>query len=59
MRPRLFDGDGVQQIIALAKSDPPAGQKRWTLRLIAGRLVALGHGAFSHETVRAVLKKSP
>jgi transposase len=52
-------GGAVQsQIIALAKSDPPAGQKRWTLRLLADRLVALGQGPFSHETVRQVLKKT-
>jgi hypothetical protein len=42
----------------LAKSDPPAGQKRWTLRLLADRLVALGQGPFSHESVRQVLKKT-
>ncbi len=45
------------QIIAIAKSDPPPGRKRWTLRLIADRLVALGHGAVSPEAVRQVLKK--
>jgi len=47
------------QIIAIAKSDPPPGRKRWTLRLIADRLVALGHGAVSFEAVRQVLKKTP
>ena len=45
------------QIIAIAKSDPPPGRKRWTLRLIADRLVALGCGAVSPEAVRQVLKK--
>jgi transposase len=47
------------QIIAIAKTDPPPGRKRWTLRLIADRLVALGRGAVSHEAVRQVLKKAP
>lgn len=45
------------QILAIAKSDPPSGRKRWTLRLIADRLVALGRGAVSPEAVRQVLKK--
>jgi transposase len=47
------------QIIAIAKSDPPPGRKRWTLRLITDRLVALGRGAVSPEAVRQVLKKTP
>lgn len=42
------------QIIELAKSDPPPGRKRWTLRLIADQLVVLGSGGFSRETVRQV-----
>ncbi len=45
------------QILAIAKSDPPSGRKRWTLRLIADRLVALGRGTASPEAVRQVLKK--
>jgi transposase len=45
------------QIVAIAKRDPPSGRKRWTLRLIADGLVALGHDAVSPETVRQVLKK--
>jgi len=46
------------QIVEIAKSDPPQGRKRWTLRLIAERLVTLGCDEFSHETVRKVLKKT-
>jgi transposase len=45
------------QVLAIAKSDPPSGRKRWTLRLIADRLVAVGRDAVSHEAVRRVLKK--
>lgn len=45
-------------VVALAKSDPPKGRKRWTLRLLAGHLVELkGHEKLSHESVRQVLKK--
>ncbi len=45
-------------LVALAKSDPPKGRKRWTLRLLAGSLVELkGHEKISHESVRRVLKK--
>ena len=59
-RPRgayTVDSRKQAQIIAIAKSDPPPGRKRWTLRLIADRLVALGRGAVSPEAVRQVLKK--
>jgi transposase len=45
------------RILAIAKSDPPSGRKRWTLRLIADQLVELGCGPASHEAVRQVLKK--
>jgi transposase len=45
-------------LVELAKSDPPKGRKRWTLRLLAGSLVELkGHEKISHESVRRVLKK--
>lgn len=52
--------DGVQEahLIALACSDAPEGRDRWSLRLLAGKLVALGHvDEVSHETVRQVLKR--
>jgi hypothetical protein len=52
--------DGVQEahLIALACSDAPEGRDRWSLRLLAGKLVALGHvEEVSHETVRQVLKR--
>ncbi len=44
-------------IVALAKSDPPKGRKRWTLRLLASQLVELKGLDVSHESVRQVLKK--
>ena len=60
-RPRgayKLDEHAAARGVTLAKSDPPRGRKRWTVRLIADRLVVLGQGAFSHETVRQVLKKT-
>jgi hypothetical protein len=59
-RPRVFklDGAGEAHLIALACSAPPAGQKRWTLRLLAQRMVELAYvDSMCHETVRPVLKK--
>jgi transposase len=45
-------------LIALVCSKAPAGKGRWALRLLADRMVALGHvEALSHETVRRTLKK--
>jgi hypothetical protein len=57
-RPRLLDGDQEAHLIALACGSPPAGRCRWTLRLLADRLVELGHvEKVSHETIRRTLKK--
>lgn len=56
---RALDGAAEAHLIALTCSEPPTGQARWTLRLLAGRMVALGYApAVSHETVRQVLKKT-
>jgi transposase len=56
---RRLDGAQEARLITLACSDPPAGKSRWTLRLLAGRMVELNHAdAVSHETVRQVLKKT-
>jgi len=53
--------DGKQEacLVALACSTPPAGRKRWTMQLLADRLVAPQLvEAVSDETVRRVLKKT-
>ena len=56
--PRL-DGEKEARLTALACSQPPRGYARWTLRLLAERLVELEVvGAISHETVRRALKKA-
>jgi transposase len=58
---RKLDGNAEAHLIALACSSPPAGQKHWTLRLLAEKLVTLEQvdvGSVSHETVRQVLKKT-
>jgi len=55
-----LDGDAEAHLIALACSSPPQGRGRWTLRLLAKRLVTLeqvGVESVSYETVRQVLKK--
>ena len=56
---RKLDGDGEAHLIAVACSKAPEGRSRWTLRLLANRMVALEHvDQLSYETVRQVLKKT-
>ena len=56
---RKLDGVAEAHLLAVACSDPPAGQARWTLGLLADRLVTLEVvEAISHEAVRATLKKT-
>lgn len=56
---RALDGEAEARLIALACSEPPLGHARWTLRLLAKRMVALEYvESVSHETVRGVLKKT-
>lgn len=58
-RERMLDGKGEAHLIALACSEPPAGHIRWTLRLLADKMVELDYvDTVSHETVRQVLKKT-
>jgi transposase len=57
-RPPRLDGHQEAYLIALVQSAPPEGRQRWTLQLLADRLVALGVvDGISAETVRQVLKK--
>jgi hypothetical protein len=56
---RKLDGEQEARLVALACSTPPEGRKRWTLRLLADRLVELEVvEAVSYETVRQVLQQT-
>ena len=56
---RKLDGQAEARLIATACGTPPAGRSRWTLRLLAERLVELEVvERVSHECVRRTLKKT-
>jgi hypothetical protein len=56
---RKLDGEQEARLAVLACSAPPEGHKRWTLRLLADRLVALEIvESVSYETVRQVLQQT-
>jgi hypothetical protein len=56
----LIDGKAEVELVKLACSTPPAGHSRWSLRLLANRLVELEIvESVCHETVRQCLKKTP
>jgi transposase len=56
---KKLDGDAEAHLIALACSETPEGYTRWSLRLLADRMVELGYvESISHEAVRRVLKKT-
>jgi transposase len=57
-KPKI-DGETEAHLVALRCSEPPSGQGRWTLRLLANRMVELNYiEELSHESVRQVLKKT-
>ena len=56
---RKADGAFEARLVALSCGEPPEGHAQWSLRLLADRVVELGHiDSVSHETVRRVLKKT-
>jgi Homeodomain-like domain len=56
---RRLDGEQEARLVALTCSAPPQGHKRWTLRLLADRLVELQVvESVSYETVRQALKQT-
>lgn len=58
-RPRTLDGKAEARLIAVACSQPPQGRVRWTLRLLADKLVELAVvDTVSTETIRRTLKKT-
>lgn len=56
---RKLDGQQEAHLIALTCSAPPTGYARWSLRLLADKLVELDFVAdISYQTVRRTLKKT-
>jgi hypothetical protein len=53
------DGDFEAHLVALSCSDPPKGFTRWSLRLLADKVVELDYiDKISHESIRRILKKT-
>jgi transposase len=56
---RKLDGEAEARLIALACSEPPRGQARWSLRLLADKVVELEIAPeISYQTVGRMLKKT-
>ncbi len=56
---KKVDGDFEAHLVALSCSDPPEGFTRWSLRLLADRVVELDYiDNISHESIRRILKKT-
>jgi Homeodomain-like domain len=54
-----FDGAKEAHLIAMACSEPPTGCKRWTLQLLADKMIEMAHfDSISAETIRQHLKKT-
>jgi hypothetical protein len=57
--PRRLDGEAEARLVAIACGSPPAGRAKWTIRLLADRLVELKIvDSVSHTTVWKTLKKT-
>ena len=53
------DGDTEAKLVTLCCSNPPEGFAKWSLRLLADKMVELNYiESISHVTVRSVLKKT-
>ena len=53
------DGDVEAKLITLCCSEPPKGFAKWSLRLLANKMIELNYvESISHVTVRSVLKKT-
>jgi transposase len=58
-RPKVFSGTDLAKITALACSDPPEGNAKWSMRLIADKAVELEYvDTISYQTVHNMLKKT-
>lgn len=59
MYAKKTDGDFEAHLVALSCGQPPEGFARWSLRLLADKMVELNYVSdISHEAVRRVLKKT-
>ena len=53
------DGDVEAKLVALCCSEPPKGYAKWSLRLLADKMVELDYvESISHVTVGGILKKT-
>lgn len=58
-RPRNITGRQKAKILALARSAPPKGHERWSLRLLAEKAIALGYvNSISHQYINQILKEN-
>lgn len=58
-KPKKADGDLEAHLIALSCSKAPEGFSRWSLRMLADKLIEMEYiESISHETIRRVLKKT-
>jgi transposase len=58
-RQKILDGEKEAKVVATCCGSAPSGHARWTLRLLAERIVELNIvESVSHETVRRCLKKT-
>jgi hypothetical protein len=56
---KTLDGKVEGHLVALRCSSPPSGYAKWSLRLLADRMVSLDYAEhISHERVRQMLKKT-
>lgn len=58
-KPRRLDGEQEAHLIAMTCGEVPNGRARWSLRLLAEKMVELEYvESISHETIRQTLKKT-
>ena len=57
-RPKIIDGEKEAYLIAIACSETPTGEAKWTLQMLADKMVELKYvEKVSRETIRQTLKK--
>ena len=58
-REKYFTGEVEARLVALRCSEPPSGYNRWSLQLLADKMIELNYVEhISHESVRQLLKKT-